>query len=94
MKNLRISFFAFLLFASAISFNSCNNACSSDNLNAELEKVSAASSEYVSDPSTENCAAYKTALEDYLEFAKGCADVDIDPMRIYSYEAALATLPC
>lgn len=88
MKKLLILFGAFATF----TFTSC----SSDDDNNSNEKsceeladeVSDAADEFGNDDSSENCLAYKQALEAYIE---QCADEDDGG---FEYEEILENLPC
>ncbi|HNP19112.1 MAG TPA: hypothetical protein PKL31_11795 [Fulvivirga sp.] len=56
---------------------------------AQTNAVSDAASAYLTDQSTANCNAYKTALQNYLN--AGCA---VDEASKASFEASLKNLSC
>ncbi len=90
--NRLTQFFAFLVFFSLILTTACKkestNRCG-DNFNyalelqAEANGLSAAASVYANDPTTENCEAYKAAVQAYLDAAE-----DLDDCVLASERAA------
>lgn len=96
--------FLILFGLGCISFTSCGSGVNCANVGSELQQASSdlsmAQGTYLSDPSTENCEAFKTAYSKYIEEVRSfdeCTDElggqDLDQL-IRDAEEGLDDLEC
>jgi ABC-type phosphate/phosphonate transport system substrate-binding protein len=67
--------FILLLAIASLSIVSCKKNCDQAEATKATETYVDATLKYAFDPSSANCKAYKSALENYLDAVEGCEDV-------------------
>lgn len=95
MKNLIHLFIQVFIVFSLLIFSSCGaglSNCTSEDLGIRSDAFLNAAAVYSQDPSTENCKAYKKALEDYIDIVKDCSLVGRDAKK--EAEDAIDELDC
>ena len=102
MKKLLFGFF----FLSVLSMMSCGDDgsdCTSQQftseVNAAIDVVNAAAATWASDPSSDNCQAFKDAANDYVDVVEGfdtCAGISQSEydQAVQAARAAVDSLPC
>ena len=92
MRNSVFHTFIFIILFAAVGFISCNNNCNSADISRDSIAISTAANEYANDQSSENCLAYKEALEGYITNYGECDKVSEN--TIDTYQAQLDVLNC
>lgn len=92
MRNSFFTTFLIVLCFGAVGFISCNNNCNSADISRDSIAISTAANEYANDASSENCLAYKEALDEYIINYGNCDEVSENTIDVY--QAQLDALNC
>lgn len=99
MKKIKYSIFTVVLsgalLSSAMLFTSCESdeetSCDQANLTKLLEVSGDKAQAYASDPTAENCKAYKEAMQNFINAADNCPGVDA---QVKQLQTVLNELDC
>ena len=80
-------FFASLFLLGTVSFYSCNNGCTADEISDAANEITTAATAYGNDPSTANCEAYRDALNAYIDQLGDCDEVSQATLDTYQQQA-------